>query len=402
MTNRHLSMDIYLKLKKAVEEGGVSLVLERVHMKIKNQFTRISYAQNITHRLNKGIPKVDVQFKPLRTSENDVHIAKRILRALKRAQKDEHKNINITGDLWDNIQREQHSDFYAIQHDPVKVAEYMNNMNQHGITFGISSSTLLEYQAMLKNPVIRQEWGGYVKDTMVCFAEAIGVIPRNLDGDNLYLDENALLSSIEEKIGISIIPSEIEGGLYALKINNRSFGCRDFWSAYIAWRVHQLTGNNASVAEIGGGIGKAAYYANQFGIQRYSIYDLPIINLVQAWFLIKSGIEVHLYGEEKKDQRCIQILPYWEFKNGQFDITINADSFPEMDESIVADYLETIKRNTQKYLLSINREDGGEYGGNRMHVLVPSVVESIGGFTVVSRLPFWFLRNYVEELYRVD
>lgn len=389
-------MNVYKKIKKAIKEGGVSLAFKRAILKTIDHFTRISYTQNLTHNFSKGLPKVEVQFKSLQTSGNDVRIAERILFALNKAQKDERKNI--TGDLWDDIQSKQHSDFYAIYHDPGKVAEYMNNMNQHGITFGIASSSLLEYLAMSKNSVIRQEWGVYIKDTMICFAEAVGVIPRNLDGRNLYLDENVLLSRIEEKIGISITPSEIEGGLYALKINKKSFGCRDFWSAYIAWRAHQLVGSDASIAEIGGGIGKAALYANQFGIKNYSLYDLPIINLVQAWFLIKSGMDVVLYGEEGSGMK---IMPYWEFEKGSFDLTLNVDSFPEMDGSIVAGYLETVKKNTRKYLLSINREDGGEYGGNRIHIQVPDIVEKVGGLELVCRFPFWFLRNYVEELYEI-
>lgn len=391
-------MNIFSKIKKAMHKGGVILVFKRLFDKVRWSFDRIEFKSAIKHKLTRRLPDVEVVLRPLTSHPDDVDIAKRILLAFRKAQKDEKKVV--TGDLWDNIQREWHSDFYAICHDPAKVAEYMNNMNQHGITIAIGSSSLSIYQAMKKNPAIRQEWGILVKDTLVCFAEAVGVLPYNLHGDALYEDESVLLSRVEKKIGATLIPSSIEGGLYKLKIDNRFFDYRDFWSAYIAWRIYELAGSTDSVAEIGGGIGKSALFAVQFGIKNYSIYDLPIINLTQAWYLIKSGVDVALYGEEKHGG--VNIMPYWEFSKNSFDLTVNADSFPEMDGSIVADYLETIKKNTRKYLLSINREDGDVYGDNHKHIVVQDIVAKVGGLKRLYRFPVWFFNNYIEELYKLS
>ena len=392
------SLNIYSKIKKAVREGGVPLVFTRLLKKIWWSFVRPNYLVQVLHNFN-DLPKEDVQFRHLATQSNDILIAERILLALKKAQKDEHKNI--MGDLWDNIQRDYHSDFYAIYNDPAKVAEYMNNMNQHGITWGISSSCIEDVMAISKSPSMQQEWGVMIKDALVSFAEAVCVLPRNLNAGNLLVDEGLLLSNIEGKIGISLSPSNIEGGLYKLKINNKFFDCNDFISAYTAFRVHSLVGSDASIAEIGGGMGKAALYAEQFGITNYFIYDLPIINLVQAWFLIKSGVDVVLYGEQRRPH-VLHILPYWEFKKESFDLTLNVNSFPEMDGSIVAEYLKIIKKNTSKYLLSINLEDGGEYGEKHVHIVVQDIVTKVKGLNLIYRFPSWFMRNYVEELYKVD
>lgn len=317
------------KIKKALREGGVSLLFKRLLNKIQWSFDSSKYTGSLTHQLGKTLPKTEIEFRPLQTSPNDVQIAERILLAFNKALMDENKVQ--TGDIWDRIQA-QHGDFYAIYHDPVKVAEYMNNMNQHEITRGVSSSTIGAFQAMQKNPVIRQEWGALVKDSLVCFAEAVGVLRHNFYGDNLYEDERTILSHIEEKIGISLVPSHIEGGLYKMKINDKFFDHRDFWSAYMAWRVYKLVGSGASVAEIGGGIGKATLFAQQFGIHNYSIYDLPVINLVQAWYLIKSGVNVVLYGEKGSG---VRILPYWEFKNGTFDLTLNARLLKWTNQSLL-------------------------------------------------------------------
>lgn len=380
-----------------MREGGVLLVFTRLINKMRWSFASVNFREHILHKVHKKLPNVDVQFRPIPSStKEDVRIAERILLALKKAEKDEHKTQ--TGDLWDRIQQERHGDFYEIYHDPIKVAEYMNNMNQHGITHGTGSSSLSIYQALSKYPRLRHEWGVYVKDTMISFAEAVGVLPRNLDKENLYLDEHTVLDSIEEKIG-TFTPSAIEGGLYKLKINGKYFDSRDFWSAHLVWRAREIAGSNAAVAEIGGGIGKAALFASQFGIKNYYIYDLPLLNLAQAWYLIKNGVDVVLYGEDARPD-CIQILPHWEFAKGSFDITLNADSFPEMDASVVVEYLRIIKKNTRKYLLSINAEEEGVYGDGRKHIVLQDVVKKVGGFKLVYRSPLWFANNYVEELYR--
>lgn len=402
-------MSIYEKTRRALSEGGVVLIFTRLFNKVRWSKSKLDYLVNVKHKLNKRLPDVNVQFRPIpETSKNDVLIAQRILHAFNKAREDENKDK--TGDIWDRIQ-ERHADFYTISHDPVKVAGYMNNMNQHNITLGISSSTLGEYQNMKKYPMIRQGWGVYVKDLMVCLAEAVGALPYNRTErgralrDTLYQDGDVMLDRIEAKIGAPLMPSGVEGGLYKTMIKGHPFDHKDSWSIYIAWRIRELVGTEATVAEIGGGIGKAALFAGQLGIGNYSIYDLPIINLVQAWYLIKSGVTVELYGEEQTHYdnftpAPVRILPYWEFRNDSFDITVNTDSFPEMDESIVADYLETIKRNTKQYLLSINQEEAGVYMGDRRHVVVPDVVAKVGGFKRIYRLPFWFLENYVEELYK--
>jgi len=373
------------------------LAIERLFNKMRWALRTPNYLPNVTHRIGNKLPEVNVQYVPLQRSGSDVQIAERILKSFGKARAVEHKKI--TGDIWDRIQ-EKHADFYAICHDPIQVADYLNNMNQHNITLGISSSTLGEFCTMHENEAVRQSWGVFTKDMLVCLAEAVGALPYNLTGGNLYISEKVILDAVEEKIGISIQSSNMEGGLYKLNVGKHLFVHRDFWSLYIAWRAVQLVGSSATIAEIGGGMGKVAFFARQFGLRDYSIYDLPIINVVQAWYLIKSGLEVTLYGEEGRSG--IAVLPYWEFEKGSSDLTINVDSFPEMDESIVVGYLGTIKKNTKKYLLSINQEETRVYGDGRKHIVVQDIVAKVGGFKRVYRLPFWFLRNYVEELYEID
>lgn len=380
------------KVKKALKEGGVMLVIKRGINKIQWFIVKKDYTKEIVHSFN-VLPAVEVEYRPAQISGEDVEIARRVLKALKKAL--EHEKKTATGDIWDRI-LEHHKDFYAIWDDPYKVAEYMNNMNQRNITMGISASTFSSFQDLQDDTSAQQAWGVLIKDDLVSLGEAVGVLPYNLKGNNLAVNEARLLSDIEKVIGISLIPSETEGGLYALKVNGKYFPHREFHSIYYAWRTFKLVGN-MPIGEIGGGMGKAARYATQFGITNYALYDLPLVNLLQAWYLIKSGTKVVLYGEEGEG---VKILPYWEFSKGAFMLVLNTNSFAEMDESIVEEYLHAIKKNST-YLLSVNQEDQRLYGDGRKHVVVPHIVDRVGEFTREYRFPSWFpCENYVvEELY---
>lgn len=337
---------------------------------------------------------VDVVERPVQaTTEENVVIAKRILTAFKKTQGalDEYPPQKTNGDLWDRAQAEYHKDFYAIYHDPKLVVDYLNDMNRKGITWGTGSMSPSVYMELKTDPTAQQRWGLMVKDTLVNLGESLGVLPKYLNGDNMQLSCEEILSRVESVVG-TLTPSSIEGGLFKLKIGDKYFDHLDWRAIYVAYRAKQIGG---SVAEIGGGIGKAALFAHQMGIKDYAIYDLPIINVAQAWYLIKSGVEVCLYGE---DVPGVKILPPSEFRNGTFNLTVNIDGFPEMDETVVTNYLKTIKRNS-KVLLSINQEEEAPYG-DRKHILVPRLAEK-EGLTRLSRHPFWFYRHYVEELYTV-
>ena len=67
----------------------------------------------------------------------------------------------------------------------------------------------------------------------------------------------------------------------------------------------------------------------------YSIFDLPYVAVVSAFYLIKAigSNSVVLYGErEIESKNVIKIYPYWGFKKlawKRIDIILNQDSFPE-------------------------------------------------------------------------
>lgn len=387
-----VNLTMFGKVRKALHEGGIWLVFKRPLDRFRWSFVHKDYKGGLTHVL-KEILTTEAVYRPVQSSPMDVGIAKRVLKALEKAEQDEPRVI--TGDIWDRVRRE-HDDFYSISNDPVKVAAYLNDFNRKNIAQGISCSPLSSYEDLTKNPTLRREWAALIQDDLICLAEAVGAVPYNLEGESIHMDTNVLLKRVEEKMGMRIVPSGIEGGLYTLEIGGRYFSNREFYSVYYGWRTHMLGGNK--IAEIGAGMGKAAWYALQLGVKDYSIFDLPLVNLLQAWFLIKSGVEVVLYGEQGEG---VKILPYWEYAKDSYDLTLNTNSFSEMDASIVTGYLETAKKNS-KYLLSINQEGELPYGDGRKHVVVARIADKVG-LKRLYRFPSWFpARDYlVEELYTV-
>jgi hypothetical protein len=74
--------------------------------------------------------------------------------------------------------------------------------------------------------------------------------------------------------------------------------------------------SNTRFMEVGGGFGGMALFALRAGATRWPIVDLPIMNVVQGYFLIKclGGNNVRLFGEDNPTAG-IEVLPYWEFFN---------------------------------------------------------------------------------------
>jgi len=114
-----------------------------------------------------------------------------------------------------------------------------------------------------------------------------------------------------------------------------------------------------SALEIGAGLGRTAYYAHHLGITDYTIIDLPMTNVAQAYFLAVTLGEdvVKLHGEPRFEQRGgIRIAPpSWLASSAdRFDVVLNADSMTEMAIGTARDYLDQIA-NRCRVFLSMNQ-----------------------------------------------
>lgn len=391
-----------------MNEGGLRLLWNRILRQIILRIRPLTIRSSFAHSMPRGLPAVDFDIRHIQVQvPGDIQIAERIIVAFKKAWKEELDYPNtVNQDAWDTIEHNQHKELFEIleKNDPRKLADYLSNMHNKSVTYGISDFNESIY--LKTSPGLRREHMAFVKDRLICLAEAVGVITYKRSGNNdLYVNAESLVHSIQEAIGIDMTPPDIDGGLVKLRVGIGFFSLRDLYSLYTAWRVSQLVGQHDGIAEIGGGLGKAALYAHRFGLKDYSIFDLPQMNSIQAWYLIKSGVPVSLYGE-KINKESVKVLPWRGFgQNRTFALTLNVDSFTEMEAAIVTEYLRKIKQNTQKYLLSINHEKEfvvGDTSHTSGRLVMFRLIKEVGGFKQVYRFPFWLRSGYMEELYSVQ
>ncbi|MBU2101230.1 putative sugar O-methyltransferase [Patescibacteria group bacterium] len=397
----------YQKIIDAIREGGFRLLFQKIRIHLI-----AGHDQNFFfHSMPKGFPKGELEIKTFFVGDEDVALAKRVLIAYRKALEDEKKYVleKVYNDAWDNNRSVYHDDLLKIldSGDPNGLADYLVNMHQRKSTYGISGNAG-EFRRISSSSYLKKKGVAMLKDFLASFAEAVGILPYEavvpyVEKKNIYVDPDLLVAGIEGHLGIKIIPPNVEGGLFKLSLKKGGVDFRDLWALYAAWRVSEIVGKDAHIGEIGGGLGKVAFYAHRFGFKEYSLFDLPIMNVMTAWHLIKALPDTHivLYGESGSKE-AIRVLPYWEFANRKFDLVLNQDSFPEMSRKIVKKYLCDIKQNS-KYFMSINQEHQAPLfpGADNKNLLVYEMVKEVEGFKRVSRFPCWVRKGYVEEFYEI-
>jgi putative sugar O-methyltransferase len=167
---------------------------------------------------------------------------------------------------------------------------------------------------------------------------------------------------------------------------------RAIQALYQAWRLFALVDRDpeARVVEIGAGLGRTAFYARQLGLRNYTIVDLPMSCVAQAYFLGRTlgDDAVSLLGEERSG---ISILPPSAFLDGEdtYDLVVNVDSLTELDPKVAKAYCKVI-RERAGVLLSINHESN--------LFTVREMCNAIG-MVSVGRTPYWMRAGYVEEVF---
>ncbi len=181
----------------------------------------------------------------------------------------------------------------------------------------------------------------------------------------------------------------------------------------MAYRMQAVCGGQiGSCLEIGGGVGFLSHLNVSNSLVRdYCIIDLPLVNMMQGYLLLKSDLAEHviLFGEESKknitSKTRIRIYPdiaISDLPDQSFDISVNQDSFPEMGNDVMKGYLGQLSRLTRSYFLSVNHESAHPVGGSWQHGLVNIAMGNIKNLNQVYRMPYWMRPGYVEELYKVS
>ena len=365
-------------------------------------------------------PRVDaVIVADKRAGEDDVGIAERLLAshraAARSAPRDAGAGAGERSDIWTIITAEQ-GGFAALlrRGDAHELAAYLCNVSRHDASAGITQGDR-EYERLLADSSYRRFVALLIKDKLVSLAEAVGALAvenpeQGVFGANMRRSPAELVERISARLGIDVAPPDIDGGLLKVDTGRGLVGERDANAIYTAHLLRQTVRDlpAARICEIGGGSGRVAYWSHRFGLTHYTIVDLPHVNVVQGYYALKSlpADEVWLYGEDPPaaDDRVLRIVPAHavsELAPARFDLVLNQDSFPEMSEATVLEYLDWIAGCCDGSLMSINQESKPPYARDLVHVSVPELTSARGGFELTYRFPYWLRGGYVVELYRI-
>jgi hypothetical protein len=250
-------------------------------------------------------------------------------------------------------------------------------------------------------------------DVVVSLGTALGLRPRANpavpDPPNVFeLDIEAQLEAIGDKLGWDLLPPQV-GGLAGLPFRGQIIPLKYLYQVYAAHRLQAIAGGHiSSCLEIGGGVGFLGYFCASNGIVRdYTIIDLPLVNLLQGYLLLRSDVadRVELFGESSQattDSPRLRVFPdiaIGKLADKSVTMAINQDSFPEMDHNTMTRYLGEIVRIAESHLLSINHESAQQVSDTFSHGCVHTAAKTVPGLEQLSRTPSWLRPGYVEEVF---
>ena len=164
-----------------------------------------------------------------------------------------------------------------------------------------------------------------------------------------------------------------------------------------------------TILEIGAGCGATAYWCTKLGLGPIQIIDIPHVAVLQAFYLLKvlPKSNILLYGENNN----LKTIDITIFPHSVFDqlpgptppkLVFNQDSFAEMSETVVQEYLKWIIKIDATFLLSINHESAATYNTLLSEqVILSRLTQLEPAFLPVYRHPNWVRMGYVDQLWRL-
>ena len=344
----------------------------------------------------------------LATGDEDRRLVTRIIEAYCRTVDE-----NFYGDdsMWQQFRQHQGAVHDAlVQHDVSAVTQILRHPDRSDLLYGYEMYRFADGQPaehgtayLLVHQDTAQECANLTMDLLVRLAEGLGVVPLEnpegkygvLWGTNLRLDPEDVVRRVEEHVGFALPIVPAQSGLAGLAVREGMVNGRTMPAAYIAHRVGQLLGHGTGrVLEIGPGLGYTVVYADRLGIKDYTVVDLPMTNVAQAYFIGRTVGEERIVlegepGQDRDDAIKIRTPTVLREQQRHFDLIVNVDSLTEVGRERAAEYARWIYRSAPLFL-SVNHE--------RNEFTIGEMFEALGA--VVERFPFWLRNGYTEEIIR--
>ena len=272
---------------------------------------------------------------------------------------------DLGGSIWQGIadkSRDVHEALLAGNVDTV--TDILRYPARSNILYGFEMVFEDYAPSVRENPAIGQLQARWAHDNLVRVAETLGAIRTYLpevDFQERPWDPESLLAAIEQTVGFPVhfpntIPEE-----YGIQTSRGVICHRAVQALYQAWRLGQLRAfvGGGKTVELGAGLGRTAWFANVFGFDDYTIVDLPMANVAQAYFLGRAlGPErVVLHGEPNILGPTLRVEnPAWFLATeDRYDIALNNDSMVEIGLEAVEDYWRQLAQRADLFV-SMNHE----------------------------------------------
>jgi hypothetical protein len=309
--------------------------------------------------------------------------------------------LGSTASFWFNSHADPKREIHnaLMRDDPDQITRILRDPGSSALFYG--------FETLVKPgmyPTVPVDFWDYQApyDALQCLAEALGVyrlenpenryygVPTAGQVTNPTADE--ILKDVEGRLGFVVDFPNLFVGETGLATARGVITYRVVQALYQTRRILDLThgATGTGIAEIGGGLGRTAYYSWRAGLRDYTIVDLPMTAVSQAYFLGRTlGPDaVCMFGE---DRPGIRLLPPAAFlgADNKYDLVVNVDSLTEMAADTARGYCQAIKTRAGLFL-SVNHETN------------PFTVREICtdvGLRAVSRNPYWMRRGYVDEVF---
>jgi hypothetical protein len=304
---------------------------------------------------------------------------------------------------WAEIYSERHGDIHdaLVGGHRSRIEEILRDPNSSDLMYGFDNMA----KSLLRGGKRIEEAHApaLTLDALISVAEAVGARPvANPERYRRRVERTGvaeIIEQIEHATGIDLQFPNFFPQEYGLESPKGIISYRAAQAIWQAWRISQLVRGLASpkVLEIGGGLGRTAYYARLFGIHDYTIVDIPISSLAQGYFLgCALGPEaVCLHGEPVPDSsrgRIRLMTPAYFLPGSQrYDLVVNVDSLTEIGKVAADEYLTAIGEHADRFL-SVNHEEN--------EITVSGLMKAGHGSLPASRSPCWTRRGYVDEVFQ--
>jgi hypothetical protein len=372
---------------------------------------------DLLYRSRGSVPGAEVQWRrPAPVTAEDVALCERLIAAFRTARtRDE---FQAASGIWASIiDRHQRQLAATLERgDAHSLACLLAVLFRQDFMWGFGGVAPDSVPAQSWSPLGSRIFMLKLLDLLVSLGEALGVVPVE-NPEQGYVGHvdlrragavEELLVELERVTGVTIAFPEI-GAPYGMAVGGRLINPETSDHIYTAVRLGEATRLHLRerpesllrIVEVGAGYGGVCYWFLRMRPEaaRYTIVDLPIINVLQGYFLAKAcgPAAVSLLGEPPAQ---IVILPDFALPEVEtpYDALLNKDSMPEMPYDAMVTYLEWARVSCEGFVYSYNHEAKVPFEGHPQG-RVSDATRQVGGFRRLRREQSWLRRGHVEEIY---